>query len=78
MDTVVRVASGVEVDVKLDFTEQDENRSFKKDDLITLKKGKQVLNGKEALAYARQIFGCGSFVRSKLKAFIFVSSNIRA
>ncbi|WP_305266464.1 LCP family protein [Faecalibaculum rodentium] len=50
---IVDALGGVEVDVKLEFTEQDENRSFKKDDLITLKKGKQVLNGKEALAYAR-------------------------
>lgn len=50
---IVDALGGVEVDVKLDFTEQDENRSFKKKDLTTLKKGKQVLNGKEALAYAR-------------------------
>ena len=32
---------------------QDENRSFKKDDLICLKKGEQHLDGKQALAYSR-------------------------
>lgn len=35
---IVDALGGVEVDVKLDFTEQDENRSFKKKDLTTLKK----------------------------------------
>lgn len=44
---------GIDVDVKIDFCEQDENRSFKKKDMICLKKGKQHLNGKQALAYAR-------------------------
>ena len=41
------------MDVEIDFCEQDENRSFKKEDLICLKKGKQHLNGKQALAYSR-------------------------
>lgn len=50
---IVDALGGIDVDVKIDFTEQDENRSFKKKDLITLKKGMQHLNGKQALAYSR-------------------------
>lgn len=50
---IVDALGGVDVDVKIDFNEQDENRSFKKSDKIYLKKGMQTLNGKEALAYAR-------------------------
>ena len=50
---VINDLGGVDVDVKIDFNEQDENRSFKKSDKIYLKKGMQTLNGKEALAYAR-------------------------
>lgn len=50
---IVDALGGIDVDVKIDFTEQDENRSFKKSDVITLKKGMQHLNGKEALAYSR-------------------------
>mgnify|MGYP001034914738 FL=1 len=50
---IVDAIGGVDVDVKIDFNEQDENRSFKKSDKIYLKKGMQTLNGKEALAYAR-------------------------
>ena len=50
---IIDIMDGVEVDVEIDFCEQDENRSFKKEDLICLKKGEQTLNGKEALAYAR-------------------------
>lgn len=43
----------IEVDVPISFCEQDEHRSFAKDDLICLNKGKQKLNGKQALAFAR-------------------------
>lgn len=50
---IVDALGGIEVDVKLDFTEQDENRSFADEDLITLHQGVQTLNGKQALAYAR-------------------------
>jgi LCP family protein required for cell wall assembly len=50
---IVDALGGIEVDVQLSFTEQDENRSFKKSDVITLEKGVQTLNGKQALAYAR-------------------------
>ena len=50
---IVDTIGGIDVDVELDFCEQDENRSFKKDDLICLKKGEQHLDGKQALAYSR-------------------------
>ena len=50
---LVDAVGGVTVDVEIPFTEQDENRSFAYNDLITLKAGKQKLNGKQALAYAR-------------------------
>lgn len=43
----------IEVDVPISFCEQDEYRSFAKDDLICLNKGKQKVNGKQALAFAR-------------------------
>ena len=50
---IVDTIGGIDVDVEISFCEQDENRSFKKEDLICLKKGKQHLNGKQALAYSR-------------------------
>lgn len=43
----------IEVDVPISFCEQDENRSFAQNDLICLNKGKQKVNGKQALAFAR-------------------------
>ncbi len=43
----------IEVDVPISFCEQDENRSFAQKDLICLKEGKQKVNGKQALAFAR-------------------------
>lgn len=53
MIEIVDTIGGINVDVEIDFCEQDENRSFKKDDLICLKKGEQKLDGKQALAYSR-------------------------
>lgn len=50
---IVDIIGGIEVDVEIDFCEQDENRSFKKENLICLTAGKQTLNGKQALAYSR-------------------------
>lgn len=50
---LIDTIGGIDVDVKLTFTEQDENRSFASKDLIHLEKGYQHINGKEALAYAR-------------------------
>lgn len=50
---IIDTIGGIDVDVEISFCEQDENRSFKEEDLICLEKGKQHLNGKQALAYAR-------------------------
>lgn len=35
---IVDTIGGIDVDVEIDFCEQDENRSFKKEDLICLKR----------------------------------------
>lgn len=50
---IVDAIGGITVDVEIAFSEQDENRSFAAEDLITLEAGEQHLNGKQALAYAR-------------------------
>lgn len=50
---IVDAIGGVEVDVEIAFSEQDENRSFDEGDLIVLDAGLQTLNGKQALAYSR-------------------------
>ncbi|MGN1343523.1 MAG: LCP family protein [Traorella sp.] len=50
---IIDSIGGIDVDVKLTFTEQNEYRSFASDDLIHLEKGYQHLNGSQALAYAR-------------------------
>lgn len=50
---IIDTIGGIDIDVKISFTEQDENRSFAENDLIHLEKGYQHLNGKQALAYAR-------------------------
>ena len=48
---LVDAIGGIEVDVPIKFCEQDSNRNF--DNLICLNKGKQVLNGEQALALSR-------------------------
>lgn len=50
---IVDALDGIDIDIPLDFCEQDENRSFAQEDLICLNAGPQELNGKQALAYAR-------------------------
>ena len=50
---IIDSIGGIDVDVKISFTEQNEYRSFKQNDLIRLEKGYQHLNGSQALAYAR-------------------------
>jgi len=50
---IVDTLGGIDVNVLISFTEQDENRSFEPEDLITLQAGMQKLNGKQALAYSR-------------------------
>lgn len=49
---IVDAIGGINVDVEIDFCEQDENREFG-DKEICLSAGQQTINGKEALAYAR-------------------------
>ena len=39
---IIDAIGGIDVDVEIDFCEQDENRSFKKDDLVCLKKGNNI------------------------------------
>lgn len=48
--TIIDKIGGIEVNSNLDFTEQN---SRSKQDAIHIKKGKQTLNGEQALAYAR-------------------------
>lgn len=48
---IINTLGGIEVDVQLEFYEQDENRDFSNQ--IHLYPGVQTLNGREALAYAR-------------------------
>lgn len=50
---LVDIIGGIDVDVKISFTEQNSMRSFAEGDLIHLEKGMQTLNGEQALAYAR-------------------------
>lgn len=50
---IVDALGEIEVDVPVEFCEQDENRSFAEEDLICLKEGTQKLNGKQTLAFAR-------------------------
>ena len=50
---LIDAIGGIEVDVEDSFCESNEQRSLNKNDLICLDKGVRTLNGKEALAYAR-------------------------
>lgn len=50
---IVNELGGIETNVKIDFCEQNEYRSFDEKDLVCLKKGEQKLNGSQALAYSR-------------------------
>lgn len=50
---IVDTLGGIDVNVLISFTEQDENRSFNPEDMITLQAGEQHLDGRQALAYAR-------------------------
>lgn len=50
---LVEALNGITVDVPLDFCESNSKRSTKQNNLICLKKGKQTLNGEQALALAR-------------------------
>lgn len=50
---LVNALDGIEVDVPIEFCESNSKRSTASSNLICLKKGKQVLNGEQALALAR-------------------------
>lgn len=50
---IVDALGGIEVTVPIAFVEQDENRSFAEEDLIRLDAGTQMVDGREALAFAR-------------------------
>ncbi|WP_294562772.1 LCP family protein [uncultured Traorella sp.] len=65
---IVDTLGGIDVDVQLDFCEQDENRSFASADLICLNKGYQHLNGSQALAYARHRHTAGWDVKGREQA----------
>lgn len=65
---IIDALGGIDVDVQISFTEQDENRSFASEDLIHLEKGYQHLNGKQALAYARHRKSAGWDVKGREQA----------
>ena len=50
---IVDALGGVDVDVEIDFCEQDENRNKDAEHQICLSAGEQHLDGQQALAYAR-------------------------
>ena len=50
---IIDKIGGVDVDIEDKFCESNEERSLKKNDLICIDKGLNNLNGKQALAYAR-------------------------
>lgn len=50
---IVNALDGITVDVPVEFCESNSKRSTKQENLICLKKGKQKLNGEQALALAR-------------------------
>ena len=50
---IIDVLGGIDVDVEIDFCEQDENRNKDEAHQICLAKGEQHLDGRQALAYAR-------------------------
>ena len=50
---IVDALGGIDVDVEIDFCEQDENRNKDAEHQICLSTGEQHLNGQQALAYAR-------------------------
>ncbi len=60
---MVDALGGIEVDVPLDFCEQDSNRDFS--NLICLKTGMQTLNGEQALALSRHRKTINDFIRGQ-------------
>ena len=60
---LVDALGGIEVDVPIDFCEQDSNRNF--NNLICVDKGYQTLNGEQALALARHRKTINDIVRGE-------------
>ena len=60
---LVDALGGIDVDVPIKFCEQDSNRNF--DNLQCLNKGKQKLNGEQALALSRHRKTVNDFVRGQ-------------
>ncbi len=60
---LVDALGGIDVDVPIDFCEQDSNRDFA--NLICLKTGPQTLNGEQALALSRHRKTINDFVRGQ-------------
>lgn len=60
---LVDALGGIDVDVPIDFCEQDSNRNF--NNLICLKKGVQTLNGEQALALSRHRKTINDFIRGQ-------------
>lgn len=65
---IVDVINGIDVDVEIDFCEQDEERNFSSGAQICLNAGQQQLNGKQALAYARHRYTEGYDVSGRERA----------
>ncbi len=64
---IVDTLGGVDVDVQYAFSEQNSERSYAPEDLITLQAGLQTLDGEQALAYSRHrsSAGVGDIGRTK-------------
>lgn len=60
---LVDALGGIDVDVPIDFCEQDSNRDF--GNLICLNKGYQTLNGEQALALSRHRKTINDFIRGQ-------------
>ena len=65
---LVNALGGIEVNVPIEFCEQDSNRNIK--NKICLKKGKQKLNGEQALALARYRKSINDIIRGQNQQLI--------
>ena len=72
--TIVNKLDGIDVDVPVNFCEQDSNRSYRNQ--ICLKKGMQKLNGEQALALARTRHTLSGGDRSRIENQLLVLNAI--
>ena len=70
---IVDKLGGIEVDVPMNFCEQDSNRVL---DVICLKKGLQTLNGEQALALARNRYAAAGGDRGRIENQMLVLEAI--